>query len=33
MLAVNYSTISEHLKDYCDKVADNNETVIESRRG
>ena len=29
MLAVNYSTIRENLKSYCDKVTDNNETVDE----
>ena len=28
MLAVNYSTIRENLKSYCDKVTDNNETVM-----
>lgn len=33
MLAVNYSTIRENLKSYCDKVTDNNETVIITRKG
>ena len=28
MLAVNYSTIRNNLKDYCDKVTNNNEIVI-----
>lgn len=32
MLAVNYSTIRNHLKDYCDKVTDNDETVIVTRK-
>lgn len=33
MLAVNYSTIRGNLKTYCDKVSDNNETVIVTRKG
>lgn len=33
MLAVNYSTIREHLKTYCDKVTDDKETVIVTRKG
>ena len=33
MLAVNYSTIRENLKTYCDRVTDNNETVIVTRTG
>lgn len=33
MLAVNYSTIRENLKTYCDCVTDNNETVIVTRKG
>ena len=33
MLAVNYSTIRENLKSYCDKVSDQNETVIVTRKG
>lgn len=32
MLAVNYSTIRENLKTYCDKVTDNHETVIVTRK-
>ena len=32
MLAVNYSTIRENLKAYCDKVTDFNETVIVTRK-
>lgn len=32
MLAVNYSTIRENLKAYCDKVTDDNETVIVTRK-
>lgn len=33
MIAVNYSTIRENLKSYCDKVTDNRETVIVTRKG
>ena len=32
MLAVNYSTIRNHLKDYCDKATDEQETVIVTRK-
>lgn len=32
MLAVNYSTIRENLKSYCDRVIDDNETVIVTRK-
>ncbi|HAX95059.1 MAG TPA: prevent-host-death protein [Prolixibacteraceae bacterium] len=32
MLAVNYSTIRNKLKDYCDKVTEENETVIVTRK-
>lgn len=32
MIAVNYSTIRGNLKSYCDKVTDNNETVIVTRK-
>lgn len=32
MLAVNYSTIRKNLKDYCDKVTDEHETVIVTRK-
>ena len=33
MLAVNYSAIRENLKFYCDKVTDDKETVIVTRKG
>jgi antitoxin YefM len=32
MLAVNYSTIRNRLKDFCDKVTDEDETVIVTRK-
>ena len=32
MLAVNYSTIRNNLKDYCDKATDSHETVIVTRK-
>ena len=32
MLAVNYSTIRRNLKSYCDKVSDDCETVIVTRK-
>lgn len=32
MLAVNYSTIRNHLKDYCDKATDSQEIVIVTRK-
>lgn len=32
MLAVNYSTIRNHLKSYCDRATDDNETVIVTRK-
>jgi antitoxin YefM len=32
MLAVNYSTIRNNLKSYCDEVSDNGETVIITRK-
>ena len=32
MLAVNYSTIRNNLKEYCDKVTDEYETVIVTRK-
>lgn len=32
MLAVNYSTIRNKLKDYCDKATDESETVIITRK-
>ena len=28
MLAVNYSTLRNNLKDYCDEASDNNQTII-----
>ena len=31
MLAVNYSTIRNHFKDYCDKASDFQDTVIVTR--
>lgn len=33
MLAVNYSTIRNKLKDYCDQATDNHETIIVTRKG
>jgi len=33
MLAVNYSTLRNNLKGYCDKVTDENEIVIVTRKG
>ena len=33
MLAVNYSTIRNNLKTYCDKATDLQETVIVTRKG
>ena len=33
MLAVNYSTIRNKLKDYCDRATDEEETVIVTRKG
>ena len=32
MIAVNYSTIRENLKAYCDKVTEDYETVIVTRK-
>lgn len=32
MLAVNYSTIRNNLKNYCDKATDDYETVIVTRK-
>lgn len=32
MLAVNYSTIRNNLKEYCDKATDQFETVIVTRK-
>ena len=33
MIAVNYSTIRNDLKNYCDKVTDLGETIIVTRKG
>lgn len=33
MLAVNYSTIRNNLKDYCDKAINQDETIIVTRKG
>ena len=33
MLAVNYSTYRNNLKKYCDRVTDDGETVIVTRKG
>lgn len=32
MLAVNYSTIRDKLKNYCDEATDNNQTIIVTRK-
>lgn len=32
MLAVNYSTIRNRLKEYCDHASDGNETIIVTRK-
>ena len=32
MLAVNYSSLRDNLKNYCDKVSDDFETVIVTRK-
>lgn len=32
MLAANYSTLRDNLKDFCDKVCDSNETLIVNRK-
>jgi len=32
MVAANYSTVRENLKAYCDKVTDEQETVIVTRK-
>lgn len=32
MLAVNFTTIRNKFKDYCDKATDQNETVIVTRK-
>ncbi|BBM36883.1 type II toxin-antitoxin system Phd/YefM family antitoxin [Pseudoleptotrichia goodfellowii] len=32
MLAANFTTLRNNLKNYCDEVSDNNETVIVTRK-
>ena len=32
MLAANYTTVRDNLKAYCDKVCDNDETLIITRK-
>ena len=32
MVAVNYSTIRNNLKDYCDNASDQHETIIVTRK-
>lgn len=32
MLAVNYSTLRNNLKSYCDKATDSHETIIVTRK-
>lgn len=32
MLAVNYSTIRNNLKNYCDEATEHNETIIVTRK-
>jgi len=32
MLAVNYSTMRDNLKSYCDKASDESETIIVTRK-
>lgn len=32
MLAVNYSTLRNNLKNYCDEASDNNQAVIVTRK-
>ena len=32
MLAINYSTLKNNLKDYCDEASDNNQTIIVTRK-
>lgn len=32
MLAINYSTLKNNLKDYCEEVSDNNQTIIVTRK-
>lgn len=32
MLAANYTTVRNNLKDYCDKASDENEIVLVTRK-
>ena len=32
MLAINYSTLKNNLKDYCEESSDNNQTIIVTRK-
>ncbi len=32
MLAVNYSTVRNNLKEYCDRATDNDETIVVTRK-
>lgn len=32
MLAINYSTFRNNLKDYCEEASDNNQTIIVTRK-
>ena len=32
MVAANYSTVRNNLKEYCDKATDNNEIIIVTRK-
>ena len=32
MLAINYSTFRNNLKDYCNEASDNNQTIIVTRK-
>lgn len=32
MLAINYSTLKNNLKDYCEEASDNNQTIIVTRK-
>lgn len=32
MIAVNYSTVRNNLKEYCDHATDNNETIVVTRK-
>ena len=32
MLAVNYSTLRNNFKEHCDRIVDNNETVVVTRK-